>query len=63
MERYFVSYSFKDGDGFGFGNTETVSNRKITDSDVIKSIARSIERDYSLESYSVVILSFQRFDK
>lgn len=62
MERYFISYSYVSRTGSGFGSTETVLSTKITDINVIIAIAKSIEEDYGLESGSVIILNFQRFD-
>lgn len=63
MERYFITYNYVTKTGSGFGNSETTINAKITDMDVLRAIAKSIEEDYGFDEGSVVILSFQRFDR
>ncbi|MCA0980222.1 hypothetical protein [Exiguobacterium aestuarii] len=63
MEKYFISYNYANRTGSGFGCTQTLIDRKITDIDVVREIAKSIEKDYGFDSGSVIILSFQRFDQ
>ena len=53
MYRYFVSFSHVTNGNLGFGNTDL----KITGIDILKKIARNIERDCFVKN--VVILNFQ----
>lgn len=57
MYHYFISFSHVTNGNFGFGNTEFTLNEKITGIDMLKKIARNIERDCFVKN--VVILNFQ----
>lgn len=57
MYRYFVSFSHVTNGKLGFGNTDLTLDRRITGIDILKEIARNIERDFFVKN--VVILNFQ----
>lgn len=67
MERYYVSYNMQHQDGLrtqqAFGGVEVTLNKKITSYDVVKEIIKQVEAQNDYPTGSVVILSFQRFDK
>lgn len=60
MYRYFISFAHVINGNIGFGNTELVLNGKITGMDMLKKIARNIEKDCFVKN--VVILNFQLFE-
>lgn len=57
MYRYFVSFSHVTNGKLGFGNTDLTLDRRITGIDILKEIARNIEKDFFVKN--VVILNFQ----
>lgn len=63
MEKYFVSYSYTTPHSFGFGHTETTTDRKITDIDSIRHVASEIEKSFGYPKGSTVIINFKRFDE
>ena len=67
MERYYVSYNMQHQDGLrtrqAFGGVEVTLNKKVTSYDVVKEIIKQVESQNDFPKGSVVILSFQRFDK
>lgn len=58
MIRYFISYNYTKGNGFGFGNLENHRSEEIKDIYDIQAISRSIEKDNGYEDGSVVIINF-----
>lgn len=61
MYRYFISFAHVINGNIGFGNTELVLNGKITGMDMLKKIARNIEKDCFVKN--VVILNFRLFEE
>lgn len=57
MYCYFVSFSHVTNGKLGFGNTDLTLDRRITGIDILKEIARNIEKDFFVKN--VVILNFQ----
>lgn len=60
MYKYFVSYHYTNGTGFGFGHCQGDLDYKIDGIEAIRRLAKSIEEENNLEN--VVILNFKSFD-
>ena len=63
MVRYFISYSYVNGESFGFGNCEIRAKRAIKSVHDVEALARNYEKDYGYPEKSVVILNFIKLPK
>lgn len=58
MIKYFISYNYRNGNDFGYGNFEHQRDNEIKDIHDIRNISRRIEHDFNLPDNSVVIINF-----
>lgn len=62
MFKYFISYTYQNRIGSGFGNLEHHRNEEIKDIYDIQSISRSLEKDCGYAENSLVIINFIRLN-
>jgi len=58
LYKYFVSYVWKQGIDWGYGNAEIASQNKIEGIKDLDKIERSIEKDRNLAERTIVILNY-----
>ncbi|MEK6459170.1 hypothetical protein AABM27_01550 [Heyndrickxia faecalis] len=58
MFKYFISYSYLNVNGFGFGNFEHHRNEEIKDIYDVQAISKNIEKDLGYQEGTVVIINF-----